>query len=197
MKNDFTQITLTILFGVLVGGADAAVLITPDGASTTATLATGPTRGPVTNLIDGIADSSNGQSIFIQTSSDTLPVTISFEFNTEQTLEGFRLWNGWNSPGNAVVDFNLNFRDSGGSSLFMFSGTGTDPAGIASAADFDDFTFTSIANVSSVDFVILTSNSANGPELREVGFLAVVPEPSSALLLVSGAIAVGMRRYRI
>ena len=79
----------------------------------------------------------------------------------------------------------------------MFSGTGTDPAGIASAADFDDFTFTSIANVSSVDFVILTSNSANGPELREVGFLAVVPEPSSALLLVSGAIAVGMRRYRI
>ena len=181
----------------MITSLDASVVfITPDAATTTATVGTGSSRGPVDNLIDGITDSSSGQSVFFPTASNTFPVTISFEFNADQNVNGFRLWNGWSSPGNAIANFDLTFRDDMGAILDSFSGTGTQPVGIAAPTDFDNFLFSEVANVSTVDLTITTVIGAAGPEFREVAFSTTpVPEPSSTVLLgVFGLFLAGIRK---
>ncbi len=186
----YTLLTFTALSGVTF----AQNFITPDSLSSTAT--SNPTREPLTAIIDGVTDSSLGQGVHLDDSTNTFPLDISFAFDTPQKINGFRLWNGWNYPGSSVEDFTLTFKDSGGSVLGSFSGTGSEPWSVASSSDFNDFSFAAIDNVSSIDWTII-STTVGGCEIREVAFSAVpVPEPSSPALLGLAGLALVLRRRK-
>ena len=126
-------------------------------------------------------------------SSASTPITFTYTFNQDTDLPSadFLLYNGWGANNEAVDAFTLTFYDSANSQIGSFSGNGT--------AGVNDDVFTNIGSfvgVKSFDLDV-TSSFAMNVEFREVAFeIADVPEPTTLLLAVAGALACSFTRRR-
>lgn len=121
-----------------------------------------------------------------------------FNFDADQELGQFHLWNHQSSPGHAsnatyaVLQFDLELRDASGAMLLRLDD-------VAAVGGVDNntaqtFEFAATSGVRSVYFNIDRNGSASGTSsytgLAEVAFGSPVPEPGTYALMLAGLLAV-------
>ena len=210
-----TILPLAVLAGLAVA-ANAALVITPVGATTTGGNLSGR---PIENTIDGSGLSGVGD-ILTQThsvgvnsdlwlSADGNGSGVEFVFNLggTYTVDSVHLWNisytsGAVNRGLKTVD--VTFSTDGGLNYntliegseyddfgnYAMSATGGAP-GVAETK-----TFTAVAGVTHIKFTDSTNHGATYTGIGEIRFGGVVPEPSTTALLGLGGLALILRRRR-
>lgn len=119
----------------------------------------------------------------------------SFLFNSPVTIGTFHMWNHRSNgvasdPGYAVTSFDLRLFDSSNNELYSLLNQSATP----NVAIAQSFLFAPVANVSRVDFRIITNNgSPRYTGLAEVAFEAV-PTPGALALMGFGGLLAARRR---
>jgi hypothetical protein len=144
----------------------------------------------INQIADGITSDAAPYNGFASTAASG---TITLDFAQTYTLGAFMLWNDVNVFQEGISRFRLDFYDSalvlqGSSAVFV------GPVGQLAPATYS---FASQANVRRVNLVVIDSNVSslgiNRIEIREIGFLTPVPEPSQLALMFFGVGALAIR----
>jgi hypothetical protein len=195
--------SLVVLLSFLLGsgsGLAASVFLSPDSLSSSG----GYDTSSIGNMIDG-----SGLTVFDETGTHSwfgqdewlgsgTSGTLRFDFESPQILLGFYLWNQEVYRG-AVKDFSLTLRGATDEVLFTSAPLMAEVGLPSGATPVQFFAFQTTAGVRSLEMKIDSVHSAPGHAITviaEVG-VAVIPEPTTSLLLASGSlILVWMFRRR-
>ncbi len=173
---------------IISGGTDFSFTSVVTGAAPVAGAAANTANGATANT--GYNTAGGGVGYLSSTSN---PLTFTYTFNTDTDLPSadFLLYNGWGAASQAIEDFTLTFFDASSTQVgSVFTGVGS--AGVVD----DSFAIGSYTGVKSFELHV-TSSYALDVEFREVAFeIADVPEPTTMLLAVAGALACTLGRRR-
>ncbi len=134
--------------------------ISPDGASGS------PIQGSAAALIDGDTGLTSPGNSVGGFNTDDSPLT--FTFGSPKTLDEIVIYNGWNSPDQAIAQFDLTFFDSLGTQIG--STQTVNVPGVHGATESASF-----AAVSNVSSIVMSNQAGVGStwEFREVEFSRV------------------------
>lgn len=195
----------TVLCSCALASVASAQLFQPDSATATSEFSG-------SYLIDNVIDGSglpagftpaSVHSTYVQnnhwtTASGALAndnAKASFFFTSPVTIGTFHMWNHLSNgvaadPGYAVTSFDLRLFDSANNELFSLLNQSATP----NVAIAQSYLFAPVANVSRVDFRIITNNgSTRYTGLAEVAFEAV-PTPGALALMGFGGLLAARRR---
>ncbi|MDG0993966.1 MAG: PEP-CTERM sorting domain-containing protein [Akkermansiaceae bacterium] len=214
-----TILPLAVIAGLAVT-ANAAVVITPAGATTTGGNLSGR---PIGNTIDSSGLSGGGISgniltethsvntnsdLWLSANGNGSGVEFVFDLGGTYTVDSVHLWNydassGANNRGLQTVDVTFS-TDGGFNYNTLVAASGYDDFGNfaqaplgATQASAETKTFTAVAGVTHIKFTDSTNHGATYTGIGEIRFGGdPIPEPSTTALLGLGGLALILRRRK-
>lgn len=172
--------------GQIVSATSTALFTSPFGGCT------GP--GAANCTIDGVISGAGGT--FVEWDATGLPETFTYTLNQPYDITRFLLWNDRGVLDSGIGNFDLFFKDPGGSTVGTFNGTAVPFQGSNPLAEV--FNVGLQSNVKTVEMRVNTTLNPAGTntQLREIAFDGTpVPEPASAALIGLGSLMLMKRRY--